>query len=221
MVLSPRLLLQTLPTLRGDSVEQVPVDIPCPICGAVGELRMMTHIDEIPYFGEHTQVTVLCNACGWRQSDFIPAEGRKPGGCKLVITKPEHIRSRVVRSSSCTVRIPELDLEVKPGSSSTGYVSNVEGVIDRFMDVIIMVTRQAYAEDSPMENIQTLQTMHTTLLELKEDPIPRAITIELLDPNGHSQILHEDAEMRELESHELEDLPVGPESPVFNADDVA
>ena len=84
-----------------------------------------------------------------------------------------------------------------------------------------MVTRQAYAEDSPMENIQTLQTMHTTLLELKEDPIPRAITLELLDPNGHSQILHEDAEMRELESHELEDLPVGPESPVFNADDVA
>ena len=174
-------------------MEQIPVDIPCPICKVEGEVRMMTHIDEIPYFGEHTQVTVLCNACGWRQSDFIPAEGRKPGGCKLVISKPEHIRARVVRSSSCTVRILELDLEVKPGSSSTGYVSNVEGVIDRFMDVIVMVTRQAYVEDSDMSDIKTLQMMHTTLLELKEDP------------NGHSQILHEDAEMRELEAEELED----------------
>ena len=202
-------------------MQEVPVDIPCPVCKVEGKVAMMTHVDEIPYFGEHTQVTVLCNACGWRQTDFIPAEGKKPGASTLVISKPEHMRARVIRSSTCTIRLVELDLEVNPGSASTGYVSNVEGVIDRFMDVIIMVTRQAYAEDSPMEDIQTLQTMHTTLLELKEDPIPRAITLEFLDPNGHSQILHEDAEMRELESHELEDLPVGPESPVFNADDVA
>ena len=182
---------------------------------------MMTHVDEIPYFGEHTQVTVLCNACGWRQTDFIPAEGRKPGASTLVISEPEHLHSRVVRSSSCTVRIVELDLEVKPGSASTGYVSNVEGVIDRFMDVIIMVTRQAYAEDAEMSDIKKLQEMHTTLLELKEDPIPNSITLELLDPNGHSQILHADAELRELTSEELADLPVGPESPVFDSSDLS
>ena len=125
-----------------------------------------------------------------------------------MISEPEHLRSRVVRSSSCTVRIVELDLEVKPGSASTGYVSNVEGVIDRFMDVIIMVTRQAYAEDAEMSDIKKLQEMYTTLLELKEDPIPNSITLELLDPNGHSQILHADAELRELTSEELADLPV-------------
>ncbi len=202
-------------------MNQIPIDIPCPVCNAEGEVKMMTHIDEIPYFGEHTQVTILCDKCGWRQSDFIPAEGRKPGGCKLVISKPEHIRARVVRSSSCTVRIEELDLEVKPGSSSTGYVSNVEGVIDRFMDVIVMVTRQAYVEDSDISEIKTLEKMHTTLLELKENPIPRPVTIELLDPNGHSQILHEDAVMRELLPSELEGLPVGPESPVFESEDLS
>ena len=201
-------------------MEQVPISLPCPVCKEEGEVNMMTHIDEIPYFGEHTQVTIMCNACGWRQSDFIPAEGKKPGGCSLIISKPEHIRSRVVRSSSCTVRIKELDLEVKPGSSSTGYVSNVEGVIDRFMDVIVMVTRQAYVEDSDMSDIKTLEKMHTTLLELKEDPIPTPVTLEFLDPNGHSQILHEDAVMRELLPNELDDLPVGPESPVFDSNDL-
>ena len=202
-------------------MEQVPISLPCPVCKEEGEVNMMTHIDEIPYFGEHTQVTIMCNACGWRQSDFIPAEGKKPGGCSLIISKPEHIRSRVVRSSSCTVRIKELDLEVKPGSSSTGYVSNVEGVIDRFMDVIVMVTRQAYVEDSDMSDIKTLEKMHTTLLELKEDPIPTPVTLEFLDPNGHSQILHEDAVMRELLPNELDDLPVGPESPVFDSNDLS
>ena len=202
-------------------MEQVPISLPCPVCKEEGEVNMMTHIDEIPYFGEHTQVTIMCNSCGWRQSDFIPAEGKKPGGCSLIINKPEHIRSRVVRSSSCTVRIKELDLEVKPGSSSTGYVSNVEGVIDRFMDVIVMVTRQAYVEDSDMSDIKTLEKMHTTLLELKEDPIPNPVTLEFLDPNGHSQILHEDAVMRELLPNELDDLPVGPESPVFDSNDLS
>ena len=202
-------------------MKEVPVDIVCPVCHREGQVAMMTHVDEIPYFGEHTQVTIMCNSCGWRQSDFIPAEGKKPGGCSLIISKPEHIRSRVVRSSSCTVRIKELDLEVKPGSSSTGYVSNVEGVIDRFMDVIVMVTRQAYVEDSDMSDIKTLEKMHTTLLELKEDPIPTPVTLEFLDPNGHSQILHEDAVMRELLPNELDDLPVGPESPVFDSNDLS
>jgi zinc finger protein len=114
-----------------------------------------------------------------------------------------------------------LDLEVKPGTASTGYVSNVEGVIDRFMEIIVMVTRQCYADDAAIEDIQKLQKMHTTLLELKEDPIPFPVTVEFLDPNGHSQILHGDAIMRELESEELEDLPVGPEAPVLSQSDLA
>ena len=196
------------------------IELPCPICGVEGMLKMSTHIDEIPYFGEHTQITILCDACGWRQTDFIPAEGKKPSGWSLVISKPEHISARVIRSSSCTVRLVELDLEVKPGTSSTGYVSNIEGVIDRFMDVIIMVTRQAYTDDEDMKTIKRLQEMHTTLLELKEDPVPNAITLELLDPHGHSQILHSDAVGRDLLPEEYEELPVGPEPAVFSTDDL-
>ncbi len=198
-------------------MDEVVVEISCPMCSTDGSVRMMTHVDEIPYFGEHTQVTVLCKSCGWRQTDFIPAEGKKPGLSRLIISKPEHIRSRVVRSSSCTVRIPELDLEVNPGTASTGYVSNVEGVIDRFMDVIIMVTRQAYTDDYEMHEIKRLQEMHTTLLELKEEPIPNAVTLEFLDPHGHSQILHEDATLEELSYEVLENLPVGPEPAVFES----
>ena len=99
-------------------------------------MYMIAHIDEIPYFGEHTQVTVMCHSCGWKQTDFIPAEGKKAGCWKLAITDEKQLRSRVVRSSSCTVRIPELDLQVNPGSSSTGYVSNVEGVLNRFLEAV-------------------------------------------------------------------------------------
>ena len=78
-------------------MQESPVDIPCPICQLQGEVYMIAHIDEIPYFGEHTQVTVMCHSCGWKQTDFIPAEGKKAGCWSLLVERNNHLKSRVVR----------------------------------------------------------------------------------------------------------------------------
>ncbi len=43
---------------------------------------------------------------------------------------------RVVKSARATVRIPELGIEVKPGPASEGYISNVEGVLERMEDAM-------------------------------------------------------------------------------------
>ena len=209
-------------------MKEQPIDLPCPICASTGNVNMMAHIDEIPYFGEHTQVTILCHDCGWRQTDFIPAEGKKAGGWSMVIDSEDKLRARVVRSSSCTVRIPELDLEVNPGTSSTGYVSNVEGVLHRFQEIINMVERdisnqflaaEGDEREALMNQLATLQQMTLTLSNLG-GPDAQAITLELLDPHGHSMILHGDAVERELTEDELESLPVGPDPAVFSTDDV-
>jgi len=203
------------------------IEIPCPICGAEGSVSMLTHVDEIPYFGEHTQVTILCHACNWRQTDFIPAEGKKAGGWSMVIDDQEKLRARVVRSSSCTVVIPDLDLQVNPGSSSTGYVSNVEGVIHRFQEIINMVERDLAAQfatandeekDELMTQMASLQSMTLTLQNLGQ-PDAESITLELLDPHGHSMILHEEAKERTLTQEELASLPVGPDPAVFSKEE--
>jgi len=210
-------------------MQESPVDIPCPICQIQGEVYMIAHIDEIPYFGEHTQVTVMCHSCGWKQTDFIPAEGKKAGCWSLVLTDKSHLRSRVVRSSSCTVRVPELDLQVNPGSSSTGYVSNVEGVVSRFLEVINMVLRDLQNDISKklveQQSADLTQTM-TEITQLEElihcltnigaaDAQP--ITLELLDPHGHSMIIDDAATERDLTDDEIEILPTGPDPAVFSA----
>ena len=203
------------------------IDLPCPICSSSGNVNMIAHIDEIPYFGEHTQVTILCHDCGWRQTDFIPAEGKKAGGWSMVIDDEEKLRARVVRSSSCTVSVPELDLEVNPGTSSTGYVSNVEGVLHRFQEIINMVERdlsnqflaaEGTERDALMEQMATLQHMTLTLANLG-GPEAEPVTLLLLDPHGHSMILHPNAEERPLTEDELATLPVGPDPAVFSTDD--
>ena len=208
-------------------MEEQIIDMPCPMCGDEDNLRMIAHVDEIPYFGEHTQVTVLCHACGWRQTDFIPAEGKKAGGWSMLIDDEEKLRARVVRSSSCTVSIPELDLQVNPGSSSTGYVSNVEGVINRFQEIINMVERDLVAQfatandgekDELMTQMASLQNMTLTLQNIGQHDA-ESITLELLDPHGHSMILHEDANERALTGEELASLPVGPDPAVFSKEE--
>jgi len=208
-------------------VNEQDLDFPCPICSVSGQVKMITHIDEIPYFGEHTQLTLMCNDCGWTQTDFIPAEGKKAGGWTLCLDDPSKLRARVVRSSSCTVLIPELDLQVNPGSSSTGYVSNVEGVILRFQEIIAMVQRDVMAqleeggEEEALleEQLQTLVNLTLRLHALSEEG-GTPLTLELLDPHGHSMILHEDAVERPLSEDELERLPVGPDPAVFSTDEV-
>lgn len=208
-------------------MDEQPIDLPCPICASTGNVNMIAHVDEIPYFGEHTQVTILCHDCGWRQTDFIPAEGKKAGGWSLVIDDEEKMRARVIRSSSCTVSIPELDLEVKPGSNATGYVSNVEGVLHRFQEIINMVERDLSSQflsaegadrETLMEQLGTLQNMTLNLANLGA-PDADKITLVLLDPHGHSMILHPDAEERELTDEELRTLPVGPDPAVFSTDE--
>ena len=207
-------------------MQEQDLDLACPICSSEGTVKMIAHVTEIPYFGEHTQVTVFCTSCGWKQADFIPAEGKKSEKWSLKVKSQAELSSRVVRSSSCTVRIPELDLEVNPGSSSTGYVSNIEGVINRFIEIIDMVARQTLAEltnyttDSDLtleeltSQVEKLNQMKMRLTGFDEQHF-EPFTLELLDPRGHSQILHPNATERELTEEEIKQLPIGPDPAVL------
>ena len=188
---------------------QSKVNAPCPQCSVEESLTMLTISSEIPYFGEHTQITVLCDKCGWKHTDFIPSDGEKPGFSSLVIDSEKKNAARVVRSSSCTIRIPELDLEVSPGGSSSGYVTNIEGVIKRFENAIETIIRGS-DEDQESEIARQILERLRMVKEGEEN-----VRLELLDPRGRSQIIHHDAESRELNNEELEQLETGPEIPVF------
>ena len=126
----------------------------------------------------------------------------------------DDLQVRVIRGSACTVRLVELDLEVRPGSHSTGYVSNIEGVLNRFQEVIDMVGRQAAAEEN-QDAIAELTKLTEAMLEIREGQ--RGATIEFLDPHGHSMILTDNVESRPLSIEEIEDLPVGPAAGLMEA----
>lgn len=47
---------------------------------------MITHIDEIPYFGEHTQLTLMCNDCGGHKPISSQQKARKPEAGHFALT---------------------------------------------------------------------------------------------------------------------------------------
>ena len=190
------------------------IDVSCVICGFEGGLSMLAHTEEIAYFGEHTQVTLTCPGCGWRQTDFIPAEAREGSAHTYRIDSTDDLQVRVIRGSACTVRLLELDLEVRPGSHSTGYVSNIEGVLNRFQDVVDMVGRQAAIEGDDGA-ITELEQLTQAMLEIRRGQ--REATLQLQDPHGHSMILTDDVQTRALTEAEIEDLPVGPGAGLMEA----
>ena len=189
---------------------QSKVDAPCPQCLKDDALTMLAMSSEIPYFGEHTQITVICESCGWKHTDFIPSDGEKPGYSSLIVDNPEKCSARVVRSSSGTIRIPQLELEVSPGGSSSGFVSNVEGVIKRFEDAVGSILR-GNADDEKI--VQASIELLESLRKMKSGS--SHFLIELLDPRGRSQIIHNDAIVRDLMENEIQSLDIGPEVPVF------
>ncbi|MCS5531915.1 MAG: ZPR1 zinc finger domain-containing protein [Candidatus Poseidoniales archaeon] len=194
------------------------IQYPCPICNSENGLRLNVHTSEIAYFGEHTEMTLICNDCGWRHTDFIPSEGKKPSVCSLVIDSSELMTTRVVRSSSCTVRIVELGLEVEPGDNATGYISNVEGVLGRFSDAISVILRSAMQDgDEGEEQVKACQELIERIGRVKKGE--ESVKLLLLDPNGHSQILHESATSSELSEEEIAALAIGPQIPIFDSSD--
>ena len=190
------------------------IDVSCIICGFDQGLTMLAHTEEIAYFGEHTQVTLTCPGCGWRQTDFIPAEARE-GSCQTYrIESVDDLQIRIIRGSACTVRMIELDLEVRPGSHSTGYVSNIEGVVNRFQDIIDMVGRQAVVENNEVA-VSEIAKLTDAMVEIREGQ--RVATLVFLDPHGHSMILTDNVESRPLTESEIDDLPIGPAAGLMEA----
>lgn len=203
------------------------LDIPCPTCNEKDVLKMLSLSSEIPYFGEHTQITISCENCGMRQTDFIPSEERGAVSYKLSIEKLDHLDARVVRGPSGTLRIPELDLEATPGNQSTGYVTNVEGVIIRFIDIVRMMMRQLVsdidlddeAEDAQIR-LELLMQLEIALISLQNGELFGDLSLEILDPKGHSIIGHDDAVKRELSEEEISNLDTGPKAIVMTSDDL-
>lgn len=146
-------------------------------------------------------ITSICD-CGFRYSDTLILSQREPVHCEMKVRSVDDLDARVVRSTSGTIRIPELGVDIEPGPASESFISNIEGVLDRVEEILGLVTRWG-EEDKTVRAVELLSNIEKTRAGEYE------ITLVIEDPLGNSAIIAENAVCRKLASDEAALLKTG------------
>ncbi|WP_457549183.1 ZPR1 zinc finger domain-containing protein [Archaeoglobus sp.] len=174
--------------------------IPCPICGR--ELKVNTLLYDTPFFGKVLITAVVCE-CGFKHSDVIVSEIKEPTRFTVKINK-KTLYDKVIRSTSGTIRVPEIGVEIEPGPASQAFITNLEGVLMKIRDIVEMSKRwNADDEDKVARCDEILKRIDDTLEGRDE------LTLILEDPFGNSLILSDSAFRERMKEEEAKALKTG------------
>ncbi len=174
--------------------------IPCPICGR--ELRITMTTYETPFFGKVLLTSISCE-CGFKHADAVVAEFKEPVRFTIKVNK-NTLFAKVIRSTSGTIRIPELGLEVEPGPASQAFITNVEGVLMRFVEIVEMAKRWNEGDEEKVRICEEILERLRRAMEGEEE-----LTLILEDPLGNSVILSDEAFRERLSEEEASKLKTG------------
>lgn len=175
----------------------------CPVCSA--DMQFCWESTDIPHFGEAMVIAGVCD-CGYRHSDTILLSQKEPVRFTLQISSIEDLDARVIRSSSGTLRIPEIGVDIEPGFASESYISNVEGVLDRIEGVVEFATRSA-REAGSQEATEKGEEILENIALAREGRFPMTLILE--DPLGNSAIDCEKAMKSALSAEDAAILKTG------------
>ncbi len=163
----------------------------CPFCGEK-KLTLTEDEQDIPFFGKVYLFSMICGGCGAKKSDVEAAELKEPVKITFETKNEKDMNVRVVKSSEATLRIPQLKMDVSPGTASDGYVTNVEGVLEKFKEILEQVKNDSEDDDGK----EKAKTLLKKIWKMKLGDVPVTLVIE--DPTGNSAIISEKALVEKL-----------------------
>lgn len=157
----------------------------------------------LPYFDEVLSTTIFCEKCNYKYSDILITSQKEPMELKLEIEKIEDLKTRIIRSSTATIELPELGIKIEPGMASDAFVSNVEGVLLRSQAVIQQAMKFTEDVDKKNKAVELLNQIKNIQAGSE------ALTIIIRDPMGNSAIVNEKTKSRKLTQNEIDKLGTG------------
>ena len=164
---------------------------PCPMCGK-NTLTLLQDEMDVPYFGKVFIMSMTCSSCNYRVADVEAAETKEPCKIEFEIDNEKDMKVRVVKSSEATVKIPSMRMSMESGPGSDGFISNIEGLLDKFK-AIIEGERDTTEDDKVKKSCKNLLKK---LWKVKLGDVKLKVVIE--DPTGNSAIVSEKAKVSKL-----------------------
>ena len=165
----------------------------CPFCFQE-TLTLIEDETEIPYFGKVFLFSMDCSNCKAHKADVEAADMKEPTKYTITVESEKDMEIRVIKSSNATVKIPQMRMSVTPGPSSIGYISNIEGLLDRFKEII--ESEKEIAEEPEVK--KHAKNLLKKLWKVKLGEIPLKIIIE--DPTGNSAIISDKAKIEKMKA---------------------
>ncbi|KAH7057979.1 ZPR1 zinc-finger domain-containing protein [Linnemannia elongata] len=155
----------------------------CSSCNAPSDTKM--HILDIPHFKEVIIMSTTCDECGYKSNE-VKAGGPVSEFGKRIILKiedPEDMSRDILKSETCGLSIPEIDLELNSGTLG-GRFTTVEGLLRQVHEEL---SSKVPAES---ENQPERRRVFTKFLDKLEQVMSLEIksTLILDDPLGNSYL---------------------------------
>ena len=105
----------------------------CYACTAPGYVKMC--IATIPFFKEIIIMAFSCESCGHKSTEIKQGGGISEHATKIVfnVTSEDDLNRDIFKSDTCLFEIPELGLELQPGTLGSVYTT-VEGLLDKVIE---------------------------------------------------------------------------------------
>lgn len=105
----------------------------CPSCNAPCSTNM--HVMEIPHFKEVVIMATNCEHCGYKSNEVKAGGAISEKGKRITlrITEAEDLSRDILKSETCGLRIPEINLELTHGTLG-GRFTTIEGLLRQVHD---------------------------------------------------------------------------------------
>ncbi len=158
---------------------------PCPMCREK-TLTLIEDEKEIPYFGKVFVFSMSCSNCKYHKADVEAAEAKEPVKYTIEIDGEEDMKIRIVKSSQAVLKIPHV-VTIEPGPASNGYVTNVEGILNRVKHQIETAKENEEDPAAKKKAKNLLKKLNKVMWGQEK------LKIIIEDPSGNSAIISEKA----------------------------
>lgn len=154
----------------------------CVNCGSP-KFKVSLYIYKAHYVGNILIEHGICLQCNYKRADVSTMNSGQPKTIKAVVKSPNELNAVVVKSSTATIIIPELGIEVFPGANAYGYLTTIEGILERVLDVIPQDCEER------MECVEKVDLIKKAMKGLVR------FTLIIKDPLGRSSIIGDNVEV--------------------------
>jgi zinc finger protein len=164
----------------------------CPVC-AQEKATFSEYEIEDAFAGPIAIFSIKCTACGFKNSDLEFINPGDPAEYSVDVESKEDLNIRVIKSGACEIKIPSFRISVDSSMRSEGFISNIEGVLNRFKDQISIMKDDMDLEKEQRKKVKNILKGIDQVLNAE-----KKITLKLIDDSGNSAIISDKVTVKKI-----------------------